>query len=347
MASIGEMTDDQFLSVADPPKGPPDPLLADEIADMDLPDTQWIHGKAIPFPGLIAISGRPGSQKTFFALWVAIRAAAGLPLFKESEDAGALGKPEMGTPVPTLFIEEENTLRLIRERLRGFERPRGIPLYVYVDQGFKMKDKAWLSKVVETVEARGIKLVVMDPFSSVMGLQDENSNAEVSGVMDLIRKELIKRDVSVIFIHHPSKGEGEGGAARGLRGAGDILGKCDVHLALEKDERTREITVSYEKMRVADESQMRDFRMVLAGDPLFGGMRFKYLGEVEAAASAIARQVVAAMAGEAFSQSSAAAKIGMDRNGKGFKAAWEELVRDKKIYPSGRDKWVVKEGVDK
>lgn len=319
------------LGIATPEAGKdglPDPLSLDELEALDIPGTQWVMAKLIPYPGLIAVSGRPGSFKTFFCLWLAVRIAQGLPLFdeKEAEDLAPLAGP-----VPVLFIEEENTVRLVRERVLGMRKGSVSNLYFYVDQGFKMRDPRWREKVLGFVAAKGIRVVFMDPFSSVMGLKDENDNSEVSEVMDIIRKEFLKNDVAVVFIHHPSKGD-EGGKT--LRGAGDIIGKCDVHVTLENEQEDRKtVRVSYEKMRVADESLMRNFKMRIEGDPALRDTHFSWVGEAKPkwqeerdGLLVDARAALPTMPDE-FGRKDLAEACGSSEKGDRFVAVWTELLR--------------------
>ncbi len=327
-----------------PKKEPiPEPLSFLELEALDLPATEWLMGKTIPWPGLIAVSGKPGSFKTFFALWLAMRASAGLPLFDE-QTFSTLGEKYSGGYVPTLFIEEENTVRLIRERAISLKKADYSRMFFYIDCGFKMTDEDWRKKTIDFVKLHGIKLIVLDPFSSVMGLKDENSNAEVSTVMDLIRKEFIKNDVSVIFIHHPSKGE-EGG--KNLRGAGDILGKCDVHLSLEK-EPTGEIVVSYEKMRVADENTMSNFRMRLKYDELGRNGRFEYVGEAkpkwEEEQEVLQKKIVDCLTSscEVVSRREVADYCGVSNTGDKFVKVWGKMIEKGEILEAGKGKFRLK-----
>lgn len=329
---------DEVLAAAPPAQGGlPEPLSLDELEAMELPGTQWAMNRIIPYPGLVAVSGRPGSYKTFFCLWLALRIAEGLPLFEEPE---AKDITPLTGPVPVLFIEEENTVRLVRERMLGFKRGTAVPLHFYIDQGFKMMDPSWREKVLAFVAERGIRVIFMDPFSSVMGLKDENSNAEVAAVMDVVRKEFIKRDVSIVFIHHPSKGD-EGG--KSLRGAGDILGKCDVHLSLENEKADRRtVRVSYEKMRVADEATMRNFKMRIEGDPAMRDTRFAYLGEAKPEFQEErdklvdeARKALPTM-GEEFTRKELAEACDTSPSADRFTAAWGDLLKSGEVVKVSR-----------
>jgi hypothetical protein len=255
----------------------PEALSGTELLALNIPKPSWIINNVIPSCGLVAISGKPGSYKSFFALWLAMRAAAGEPQFDDTQEPFFCEQRTVHSP--TLFIEEENTTILTRDRYYGLRQVPGAHLYFRIDQGFKMQDEEWRKALLADVEAKGIKLIVADPFSSVMGLEDENNNAEVAVVMDLIRKEFIAKGITFVFIHHPAKGDGEG---KGLRGAGDILGKCDVQLHLEKDEEDPcQITVSYEKMRLLRPDAVQNWKMRFIGDEALRDQRFRYLGEAK------------------------------------------------------------------
>jgi len=342
MPETPDFINETLNSIRKPTEALPEPLSLDDLEALDLPDTQWIHDTLLPYPGLVALSGAPGSYKTFFALWMALRASQGLALF---DGVGSGGLLETGVSVPTLFIEEENEIRTMRSRLLSFKRDRKADLYFYIDCGFKMSDESWRSKVLEFVEARGIKLIFMDPFSSVMGLKDENSNAEVAVVMDIIRKEFVKRNITVVFIHHPSKG-GEGGAS--LRGAGDILGKVDVHLTFAVESaKDRLISVKYAKMRVADSSELQDFQVQLVGEKGAKDWEFVHKGEMkpkgveerDALKTAILKVFET---GEEFGRKEVAELVGASNSGDRFTNVWNSLVEIGEIKQVKRGRFVHK-----
>lgn len=310
------------------------PLDCDAFEALKPPHTRWIMNLAIPFPGLVAISGRPGSFKTFFALWVAIRAASGLPLFDEYDEpyfTETASKEPLGA-VGTLFIEEENTISLIHERFMGM-RSKNLNrnLHFLVDQGFSFQNDLWRQAIKEYVKLHKIRLIVVDPFSSVMGLKDENDNAEVARVMDLIRKDFIANDVTVIFLHHPSKGEDN---AASLRGAGDIVGKCDVHLTLEKDKLDPcLIKVSYAKMRVASANLVADFQMRFTGEAFMRDMHFRYVKTVGSRTkeekTKLATEILAILKeDEEYGKDQIAKRLGQNYRSVKFSVAFDQLVKD-------------------
>jgi hypothetical protein len=309
-----------------------DPISSVALDKLVIPRPEWIIRKVIPKGGLVAISGVPGSFKSYFALWIALRAAEGLPLFKSMETEFFCD--QITEKTPTLFIEEENTLPLVHTRHRSFCTPRSADLFFHIDKSFKLIDEAWRNSILAFVEAHKIGLIIMDPFSSVMGFEDENDNAKVSVQMDLMRKQFIMKGVTVIFLHHPSKNS-EGGV--NLRGAGDILGKCDVHLHLEKDEIDKNlITVAYKKMRLISETEVSDFKMRAVGDGEIGQLEFRYMGEAigkrEEGINEKMKEILAAfIPGEAMQKNALSKATGGKQDRDPFKGAFERLVKDGKI----------------
>jgi hypothetical protein len=325
----------EFLESRQDKTKKPEPITARELRSMDLPPQEWIISKILPKGALVAISGVPGSFKSFFTLWSGLRAAEGLPLFEELDEPFFCEQKTVKTP--TLFIEEENSLPEVYKRLRSLKTPVGDNLFFHVDQGFKMCDESWRNSIVEFVESKKIGLIIMDPFSSVMGLVDENNNAEVAETMDLMRKTFIKRGVTVVFIHHPAKGDG---TAKNLRGAGDILGKCDMHLHLEKDKKDKkQVNVSYEKVRLVSEDEVSNFKMRIAGDGLNGELRFRYLGRLKSKTQLeheeLAEEIKALMtAGENYGKSELSKEVGTNFRTVKFKEAWKILLGSGQIEQS-------------
>jgi hypothetical protein len=318
------------------------PISYKELLQKDIPPLDWIVPLMIPNPGLIVISGRPGSYKTFFTLWMCLRISAGLPLFNNMEDT-FFPKLRQGLKIksiPSLFIEEENTIQTMKERAIGF----GVPdsnVFFLIDGGFKFIDETSRFEAIQYIKEQKIKLIVLDPFSSVMGLENENDNAEASKVLDIIRKEFVAQGLTVILIHHPSKSTG---SEKGIRGAGDILGKCDVHLYLEvEDEINKIIQVSYEKLRVASRSLVANFRMKLIGDTSLQNAEFIYLEEAkskkEEKEEDLKNQIMDVIAnGEEYERRAIAEAVDHNSNDKTFDVAWKTLLGEKRIIQNATTK---------
>jgi hypothetical protein len=303
----------------------PEPLAIDKFYGISFPKQEWIFDRVIPKDGLIALSGAPGSYKSFFALWMALQAGMGKPLFNAEQIIG-----NNQSELKTLFIEEENTLRLMHQRVRVLKNGKSRNVFFKIDDGFKMQDDEARANVIQFCMFNSISLVVLDPFSSVMGLKDENNNAEVSVIMDIIRKTFVAQGISVMFIHHPAK-NAEGG--KNLRGAGDILGKCDVHISMEKDEQDKKlITISYEKMRLISEDDIWDFKVKFSGDEIMG-YEFVYLDEAkpkyqEERETMLADMLKLMQPMVEYKQKEITELLGTAKQNRRFQAIWSEAIKE-------------------
>ena len=260
------------------------PISLDDFEALALEPPNWLIDHVVPKAGLIALSGKFGSYKTFFAIWMGLRIAQGLPLFdvpqdKTAEECNYLHKNHTGHTGPqgVLIVEEENSDGLIQERTKYFKKPKGIPFVLLPNKGFKLTKPDYLDILAERCFLDNIKLVILDPFSSVLGAESENDNAEISGIMDKMRHGLVDKGVSVMFLHHPAKSGMHQDAGNNLRGAGDILGKCDVHLCLTvPKKRDSLIKVTYEKLRIANMREVEDFEMRFIEANILEGAYFRY-----------------------------------------------------------------------
>jgi hypothetical protein len=206
-----------------------------------------------------------------------------------------------------------------------------------IEKGFRFSDPAWCEAIMGVIRAKGIKVLFLDSLLSCLGIKNENDNAELAAVLDVVRHRFVAEGLSVVFIHHPAKNQ-EGG--NGLRGAGDILGKMDVHICLTKNtEDKRKVAVSYEKMRVEDESLLSNFEIRLAGDGGIRQLHYRYLGVTKTKTDEMVGKIRSAMAGigEGQTREAVASSVGTDIKNGTFVRSWDKLKKEGSIY-QGIDK---------
>lgn len=231
------------------------PLTDAEMCDADIPEPKWFFPNIMPKPGMVFIAGRPGTGKTTWAMWMARRIASGLPLFNVCESPMQFGLGESHVPAKVLFIEEEMAHIHLKERgnqmFRYDESDKN--LVWMINSGMKLKNPDHMKKLAEFVSTNGIEIVFMDPFSSVAGMEDENSNGEASALMDKVRDMFVDElGCAIVFIHHPAKDDVHGVS---VRGAGDITGKCDLGMKLESiSEDCVRLKISYLKKRIVPQN---------------------------------------------------------------------------------------------
>jgi hypothetical protein len=257
------------------------PITTDELLAMEIPAIQWVIPNTIPIPGLVALSSKPGVGKTNLVTWICWQASQGLPAFRalDGDDLGFL-KQENHEPIKTLIIQEETSELIMQNRIKGFKgKSPGNMLQHMFFKNFKLSSQTDVALLKDYLKTNEIKLLVLDPFSSVLGASNENDNAEVSKIMDVMRELINELNIGIIFLHHPAKGEEDGEI--NLRGAGDILGKVDVHITLEvvNPEQRDVLKLSYEKLRIADSRFVSNFKVQMVGNTDMGDFEFIYAGK--------------------------------------------------------------------
>lgn len=303
-----------------------------DLLKADLPDPEWFIPSLIPNPGLVAVTGRPGHFKSFFIQWMGMRLAAHLPLFDDWDRPGKYKEP-----VNVLFVEEEMNARQVKKRCVDMKQYEIDNFYWIISTGFTVKNgrelnQTALGELRYFVEENDIKLIILDPFTTCAGLTDENSNSEARMVMDAIRHEFVDsaHGATVIFIHHPAKNAQNG---ENIRGAGDILGKVDMHFTLEKqgEEPTTTISVKCHKTRyeqpenflatmIEDENDMA--RLMWVYDD---SLKSKYIKERDE----LRESILSAMASqEEITQSQVANLVGHNRTGDKFQKVWKQLLQE-------------------
>ncbi|MCR4329073.1 MAG: AAA family ATPase [Candidatus Roizmanbacteria bacterium] len=311
----------------------------DEVQKLDLPDPEWFIPTLIPNPGLIAITGRPGHFKTFFTQWIALRLSAKLPLF-DGIDSSFLSAPK--SSIGVVFVEEEMNARQIKLRANQMKSWGHDNFHWFISSGFSLKDKEKVSELRKYIETNNIKLLVLDPFTTCAEMKDENSNAEAREVMDVIRHEFVDTEhgCTVIFIHHPSKGEG---SSENIRGAGDILGKCDMHFVLEKigEGRTTVISIKCKKTRFI---QPDDFIAEMVEDEKdFGRLEWKYRGTHEdkfkQECNLLKEKILHNLTDESYTQKDLALVCSTTSADSKFVSAWNDLIDNDLIQKIDRYKW--------
>jgi RecA-family ATPase len=71
-------------------------------------------------------------------------------------------------------------------------------------KNFKLSSQTDVALLKDYLKTNEIKLLVLDPFSSVLGASNENDNAEVSKIMDVMRELINELNIGIIFLHHPA-----------------------------------------------------------------------------------------------------------------------------------------------
>lgn len=236
-----------------------------DLLNKDFPPVEWLVEGLMPETGLIAISGLPGSYKSWIVQHLALSVATGTPLFDKF--------PTKQKKV--LLIDKENQLNLIQKRFKLLGAFEGIDIH-FLSSDFFIEDEQIINQICELIKTKGIGLIILDSLIRIYRGKDENSSNDMAEVFRRLRR-FQEAGATVVFVHHHRKMSiiAKNVAAESLRGSSDILAAVDSHLAMEVSD--GEIKIIQTKLR--QDIPVKPFRVVLESDD--GHAEFKFLGELQ------------------------------------------------------------------
>jgi AAA domain-containing protein len=193
------------------------------------------------------IGGAPKCAKTWLGLDMALSVATG---------TACLGKYAVPEPGPVLIYLAEDALPVVRERIQGMARHRGldfagVEIHAITAPTLRLDREPDRTRLLETTRRLRPRLLVLDPLVRLHGI-DENHAGEVAELLAYFRKLQRQFDLSVLLVHHTRKNAAGGVAAgQGLRGSSDIHAFGDSNLYLR---RTREHLMLSSEHRAAPAS---------------------------------------------------------------------------------------------
>jgi hypothetical protein len=200
-----------------------------EIPDEGRPQ-RWLVEQLWGASSVGVIGGAPKCSKTWLGLDLALSVATG---------TACLGKYSVPEPGPVLIYLAEDALQVVRERVAGMARHRGLDLqrvemHVITTSSLRLDRDRHRGQLLETASRLRPRLLLLDPLVRLHGI-DENHAGEVAALLAYIRSLQRQLDLSVILVHHTRK-NAAGGAAAGqaLRGSGDLHAFGDSNLYLRR-----------------------------------------------------------------------------------------------------------------
>jgi len=207
-------------------------------------EKQWtsyaeLLGKEIEQPGWMIkdvwqrtshgmIAGEPKTYKSVIATDMAVSVASGKPF---------LGQFPVEHQGPVMYIQEENSPWLVKDRVTKISHTRGalngsakmngsvlsvnmpleLPLYFLNNQGFDFtneEDRQFLENSIAEIKP---VLIIFDPLYLMLGDKDESSSRDIRPVLNWLLTLRYTYKTSVIVIHHWNKsGKSERGGQRML-----------------------------------------------------------------------------------------------------------------------------------
>lgn len=176
------------------------------------------------------IGGAPKCSKTWLGLDMALSVATG---------TACLGKYAVPRAGPVLVYLAEDALPVVRQRVAGMARHRGLDLaavdiHVITAAALRLDRDPHRGRLLETAKRLRPRLLLLDPLVRLHGI-DENNAGEVAGLLAYFRSLQRQLDLSVVLVHHTRKNAAGGVAAgQGLRGSSDLHAFGDSNLYLRR-----------------------------------------------------------------------------------------------------------------
>lgn len=239
-------------------------LLLDAMLKHNYPSMKWVVEGLLPEEGMMAVSGDPGSYKTWIMMDMAIAVASGKDfLGRFPTQQGAV-----------MLVDEENPQRLLQERFKRMEiAEEGLPIYILSLSGFRLNEEN-VRSLLHEVQRLEIKMIIFDSLVRIHDAE-ENDAKKMAEVFAKLKK-FVAAGISIVFIHHNRKQLG-GGMAQAMRGSSDILASVDSHVAVRLDHETGIILLEQTKSRFDRRIHPVEVQVIHSG----GKTTFNLIGEYE------------------------------------------------------------------
>ncbi len=212
------------------------------------PESRWLISSLWARSGVGILGGAPKCCKSWLGLDMAVSVASETP---------CLGHFDVADPGGVLVYMAEDALAVVKDRIRGICRHRGLdletlPLDVITAPSLRLdleRDQARLASAVGRLKPR---LLLLDPFVRLHRI-DENNSGDVSKLLGYLRALQRSHDLAIVVTHHARKSGPAGAqAGQGLRGSGDLHAWGDSNLYLRRARDTLTLTVEHRAASAPD-----------------------------------------------------------------------------------------------
>jgi KaiC/GvpD/RAD55 family RecA-like ATPase len=225
-------------------------IRASDLVDVPV---KWLVEGILPADSFAAIYGKPGSYKSFAALYLSAMIATGREAFGGETTAGAV-----------VIIACEGAAGLKRRKDALFKQhglPEDAPLFFIKAQVNLFSSLDDRDAIVLAIKELGIqpKLIVIDTMARAANGADENSVKDMSQVINIMTSIQDEFGATVMFVHHSGKAE------NGMRGSSALLGAVDAEIEctkLSQEGATEKIgRLSITKMKDAEDQGQHFFKL--------------------------------------------------------------------------------------
>jgi hypothetical protein len=237
-----------------------DALTVVRASDLDDGDTRarWLVDTLWARAAVGVLGGAPKCCKSWLALDLAVSVASG---------TACLGAFDVDDPGPVLLYMAEDAAPVVKARLSGICRARGlalasVPIHVITVPVLRLDRGRDQARLREAVRRYAPRLLVLDPFVRLHRI-DENDAGEVSALLGYLRTLQRQHDVAVLVVHHARKNGGAGAqAGQSLRGSGDFHAWGDSNLYVRRQKDALVLTIEHRAAAAPDPLRLQ----LVAGD---------------------------------------------------------------------------------
>jgi hypothetical protein len=207
------------------PDQPQARIRVEMAGELQTASVRWLIDGLLPAGGYCALYGRPGSYKSFGALYLAGMIAAGRDAFGRSTAQGSV-----------IYIAGEGGAGLKRrwDALRiHHDLPDDLPLGFVRAQLDLRSGVSDMADLVEAINTRSLtpSLIVIDTLARAFGGGDENSAEDMSAFINVTNslRSAYDEHTTILIVHHSGKAD-----AAGMRGSSALLGAVDTEFQMRK-----------------------------------------------------------------------------------------------------------------
>jgi len=188
----------------------------------DVP-VKWLIKELVPAQSFAALYGKPGSYKSFVALYLATMIATGQPAFDKETAPG---------DVIYLAGEGGSGLKARRDALiKKYDIDGKVRIHFIKAQLNLRSTVADLEALIAAIQDASLKpvLIIIDTLARAFGGGNENSSEDMGAFIGHIGQLQARLTTAVMIVHHSGKDE-----AKGQRGHSSLLGAVDTELEVIK-----------------------------------------------------------------------------------------------------------------
>ncbi len=229
----------------------PLPTLPVHAIEASPTKTPWLIQQLWGAAAVGVIGGVPKACKSWLGLELAVSVASG---------TACLGRFPVESPGPVVVYLAEDALSAVRDRIDQLCQHRGLTLaeldlHVVTAPSLRLDLEDDRRALDQTLAALQPKLLLLDPLVRLHRL-DENSAADISGLLGFLRELNRRHDVAVVLVHHMGK-RARQDLGQALRGSSDVHAWTDSACYLVPRRHQLRLTVQHRAAAAPDPMLLR------------------------------------------------------------------------------------------